>query len=679
LINPRLRLVRPVMDASADDVWVADHLDLNIQVAVAFAGLGAAPEPARSADGRSRPSAPQGGADSTGVDLAAAEQRFSLQARLRSAVEDPHLVQIFEHGTAKAGVPFLVTELLEGKCLRQRITHGGPLSLLEAEAVVVQTAGALAKAHVLQLAHGSICPDNLFLLHAAGQPFVKIQSFGATEAPASAAADMGVNHPYLSPAQLLLAAGHDRESDLWALAVTLYELLTTTLPFEAPTSAGLSVAICNAQFSPPSHYRADLAGPIDAWFARALAREPLDRFADAAELAHGFTLALRGAALARAELRSSESLSADLEDEEEEDQEDERTMKWDLPRDWASSVASARSPVPSPRLPGSGPPPLPNTSLDYPVSASTRPAAEARFPSSQPASPLFQPASPLFQPASPLSQPASPLSQPASPLSQLASPLFRPASPLSQPPSPALSQKSQLASLAAAFSTGVARAAPSGPLSPHRTPARRPSPRWWAAVSVTGTFVLLFSLYQSVAPDIAGPGAVEGEAELSPTRSSTSALSPDGHKTRVAESTRANARTSLQPSDPAELPEIITSDDLPTAPDEIDEDAIADGEGMRAPPASAANGNPLRDRSLREVLTPPPARAPAAATPRVNVSGNLSAPAQSPIQKVAPAPPAAPAPRAAPAVAKRAKLISSCNPPYYVDSANIKRLKLECL
>jgi serine/threonine protein kinase len=628
LINPRLRLVRPVMDASTDDVWVADQLELGIQVAVTFAGLAAPSSFARSGDRRTRPAALQGSAEPTAADPAAAEQRFSQQARLRSAIEDPHLVQIFEHGTAKAGVPFLVTELLEGRCLRQRITHGGPLSLLEAEAVVAQTAGALSKAHALQLAHGSICPDNLFLMSAAGQPFIKIQGFGASEAPASSAAEIGAHHPYLSPAQLLLATGHDRESDLWALAVTLYELLTTTLPFEAPTSAGLSVAICNAQFSPPSHYRADLAGPIDAWFARALAREPLDRFADAVELARSFKQALLGAEVARAELRPGDSLSVDLE--EDDDEEDERTMKWDLPRDWASSIASGRSPVPSPRLPGSGPPPLPSSSLTYPEPSSVRPPVEARLPSSQPAA----------------------------------------------GPSSASAQKSHLASLSAAFSTGVARAAPSGPLSPPRNPARRANPRWWAAASVTGTFVLLFCVYQSVAPDTDGADAREGEAELSRTRSSTSALSPpEGRKVRSSQP--------LQPLDPADLPKIITSDDLPTAPEEIEDDAIAEADDVAARPAPVTT--PARERSLRDTLAPParPQVVPAP-TPRVNVSGTLATPAQkaapAPAPAAAPAPaPSAPVQPAAPVVTKRAKLSSSCNPPYYVDSANIKRLKLECL
>jgi hypothetical protein len=187
---------------------------------------------------------------------------------------------------------------------------------------------------------------------------------------------------------------------------------------------------------------------------------------------------------------------------------------------------------------------------------------------------------------------------------------------------------------------------------------------------VTGAFVLLFCVYQSVAPDTDGADATESDAELSPTRSSTSALSPpDGRKAR--------ALSPVQPSDPAELPKIITSDDLPTAPEEVEEDAVAEAENVGAHPASVTNAIPARERSLRETLAPP-TRSPVvpAAAPRVNVSGTLGAPAQKAALAPAPAAPVQPAARAVP---KRAKLSSSCNPPYYVDSANIKRLKLECL
>ena len=280
-ITPQLRLVRPCAGADPETVWVADHLALEIQVAVTFARTNAGSE--------------NGAPGSAPVDLAAVEAaRFTRQAQFSARIGDPHVVQIFEHGVAKGGVPYIVTELLEGKGLRQRLMYGGPLSLAEAEAIVTQTAVALANAHAQQLTHGSLCPDNLFLIEAGGQTFVKIRNFCSVNA---AELQASPNHAYLSPEQLLSSMSCSAQSDLWALAVTAYELLTTILPFEAPTTAGVTVAICNSQFSPPSHYRADLLADIDLWFARALAKEPLDRFRDARELAIGFSRAASAEAL----------------------------------------------------------------------------------------------------------------------------------------------------------------------------------------------------------------------------------------------------------------------------------------------------------------------------------------------------------------------------------------------
>lgn len=337
LVTPQLRLVRPLSDAGANNVWVADHLGLQVQVAVKFGG--AHPSGLGAGNGSNLASN-----SALAPDLA----RFARQARSAARMGDPHLVQILEQGLAKGGVPFMVTELLEGRSLRRRVAHGGALSLTEAQAVLTQTAGALAKGHAAQLQHGSVCPDHLLLIEAAGRPFVKLLNFGDLVAPQAAERLLARELAYMSPEQLLQATGSSAASDLWALSVTVYELLTTTLPFEAPTPAGVTVAICNGQFSPPSHYRADLPAGVDAWFARALARDPLDRFRDATELSHAFVLAftesveLTSAAVGEAD--SDETLADDAEGE------DELTVKWDLPAEWdvSSRGAVARPGAPAP-------------------------------------------------------------------------------------------------------------------------------------------------------------------------------------------------------------------------------------------------------------------------------------------------------------------------------------------
>src|SRR5688572_14739831 len=254
MITPRLRLLRPVQDVRGGRLWVAEHQGIGTHVEVTFA------------------SAP------TDSGAAAEAESFLVQASVTAHINEPHVVSIFEHGDVK-GVPFVVTELLEGRNLRQRVMHG-PASIAEAESVVRQACDALAKAHSMGIAHGHLRLDCLFSTDVGGQPFLKIAGFGAPP-PEGATA-------YSSPEELLLGTAPDAASDLWALAVSLYELLTTTLPFEAATAAGVTVAICNGQFALPTHYRADLPRSVDSWFAQALATDKSQRFGNAGEFARSF-------------------------------------------------------------------------------------------------------------------------------------------------------------------------------------------------------------------------------------------------------------------------------------------------------------------------------------------------------------------------------------------------------
>jgi eukaryotic-like serine/threonine-protein kinase len=289
LVTPRLRLLYALKDgcrvsegaeaAATSRTWVADHLGLATRVEVAFGE----PSAAGSAPAGGVTSTSSAGTSSAGAVVAPNAHTFQQRARVAAQLNEPHLVRILEQGNVK-GVPFIVTELLEGKSFRQRLLHG-PASVAEVETLVVQTCEVLARARGFGISHRSLSPDCLYSIDVADQPFVKIAGFGA-------GAEAVERDDYSSPERLLSGARADDRSDLWALAVSAYELLTTTLPFEAPTRAGVTVAICNGQFALPSHYRSDLPRGIDAWFARALAKEPARRFEGAREFAQSFVLAL---------------------------------------------------------------------------------------------------------------------------------------------------------------------------------------------------------------------------------------------------------------------------------------------------------------------------------------------------------------------------------------------------
>ncbi len=281
MVTANVRLKRRLGEGGMGAVWVAEHLGLHTDVAVKFIFPELLQrEPALAA-------------------------RFSAEAQVASRIKDPHVVQIFDHGTMSDGTPFIVMELLEGENLAARIVRAS-LAPAEAAAIVDQTANALAKAHALGIVHRDIKPENLFLTDSAGELFVKILDFGIakqSDTPARALTSTGDvfgTPTYMSPEQLLDSKAIDGQADLWALAVSAYEMLTQALPFTGATPAAIAVAVCAAKFTSATIVRADLPADVDAWFARALARDPAERFDAPQDFARDFAAALR---VTREELR----------------------------------------------------------------------------------------------------------------------------------------------------------------------------------------------------------------------------------------------------------------------------------------------------------------------------------------------------------------------------------------
>lgn len=302
-----LRLVRPL--GASGRVWVAQHGGLTTEVVVKFL---------------------------SSLD-ASATQDADRDGSAASALKDPHIVQVFDHGGARAGIPFVVMELLAGESLRERLGRAGPLSLREVRTIVGQTAGALGKAHAAGVVHGRISPDSLFLTDAAGEPFIKILGFKyppevrrpGVPAPPSAPPETA----YASPEQLTRNAPADPQADLWALAVSIYELLTNSSPFSAPTPQALALAICQGPLKPVTRLRPDLPHAMDAWFARALSKDRPHRYRTASEFAQSFAEAADGHYF----------VDPDRSGLGEDDDQEEPTALWTQPAWWADEVASAQA------------------------------------------------------------------------------------------------------------------------------------------------------------------------------------------------------------------------------------------------------------------------------------------------------------------------------------------------
>ena len=217
--------------------------------------------------------------------------RFRREARALLSLNHPHLLTVFDVGEI-GGTPYFVTELVEGTTLRELMDHHD-LPLREVLRIVSQAAAALAAAHAKGIVHRDVKPENVMVRH---DGYVKVLDFGVAKLlDRAAAADESRNATvatamvgtvrYMSPEQLR-GDEVDARTDVWGLAVVLYELLTDSLPFPGRTPPDVIAAILRLPPLPPSEVAPGRVPPaLDAIIARALAKDRGARQTGCEELA----------------------------------------------------------------------------------------------------------------------------------------------------------------------------------------------------------------------------------------------------------------------------------------------------------------------------------------------------------------------------------------------------------
>ncbi|HEX4458934.1 MAG TPA: serine/threonine-protein kinase, partial [Polyangia bacterium] len=234
----------------------------------------------------------------------AARRRFFTEAQVVAKLAHPHLIDIFDLGTAPDGRVYYVMELLQGRTLAARMAEA-PLPFAEVVPIVRDVCEALAVAHAIGLVHRDLKPANLFLVERAGEaPFVKVLDFGIAKVlggDASGAEQLTrTGHllgtpQYMAPEQIDGGAV-DVRADVYALGVIVYELATGTLPFAAQTVGGLLKA--HLVEAPPRFDAARLAPGVPpaleaiAW--KALRKVPDERYDSVRALADDLGRAARG-------------------------------------------------------------------------------------------------------------------------------------------------------------------------------------------------------------------------------------------------------------------------------------------------------------------------------------------------------------------------------------------------
>ena len=226
------------------------------------------------------------------IAIGGAWERFEREARAASALNHPNICAVFDVGEAD-GRQFLVMELLEGKTLRDYIGKESANPAL-AVALAVQIADVLEAAHAKGIIHRDIKPGNIMVT---GREHVKVLDFGLAKHASAitdetrtldslTAAGTVVGTPsYIAP-EILQGKEADARSDLWALGVVLYEMLSGRLPFRGTTMFEVSSGILREEPPPlPSTVPYKLRGIVE----RCLHKDPAERYQNAGDVRTALT------------------------------------------------------------------------------------------------------------------------------------------------------------------------------------------------------------------------------------------------------------------------------------------------------------------------------------------------------------------------------------------------------
>ncbi|MCK6573655.1 serine/threonine protein kinase [Myxococcota bacterium] len=234
------------------------------------------------------PPAP-GGRTGAAADL---EMRFLREARALATLDHAGIVTLHDSGVEPDGTLYLVMEFLRGETLKERIVRRGAMPVPVALATMLQILSAVAHAHARGLIHRDLKPENMILAHGGrgGAERVKVLDFGIAKIQAeSGNADLGQTRAgivlgtprYMAPEQIH-SAPVTAATDVYSLGVLLFEMLAGHPPFDAPSTFALLSMHAREPVPPlPAH----VPEPVWHVVARAMAKEPVHRFADAAEMA----------------------------------------------------------------------------------------------------------------------------------------------------------------------------------------------------------------------------------------------------------------------------------------------------------------------------------------------------------------------------------------------------------
>lgn len=209
-------------------------------------------------------------------------RRFENEATIAASINHPNIVKVYNHGTMD-GRPYIANEFIKGQNLKEVLDFRGRLSLEESLSIILQLVDALAYAHSCNITHRDIKPDNIFLL---SDGTIKLGDFGIAEADGINTKNIqhkkdvvGSVH-YLAP-EISKGRHATAKSDIYAVGVTFFELITGHRPFEKDNALNIAVAHIREKFPSPRKYLPECPKEIERIILTCVKKSPKERYASA--------------------------------------------------------------------------------------------------------------------------------------------------------------------------------------------------------------------------------------------------------------------------------------------------------------------------------------------------------------------------------------------------------------
>ena len=224
--------------------------------------------------------------------------RLLREARAAAKISSNHVVRVMDVGELPEGGAYIAMELLAGQDLADVLQERGRLAVDDAVDYFIEVCDAVAAAHAAGIIHRDLKPANLFVAQLSdGSPTIKVLDFGVSKIvpkPGEAASSdvrtqtgqIFGSPNYMSPEQLRSASDVDGRTDIWALGVVFYELVSGKPPFAGTSMADVLAAVVRDTPAPLSQVCPDVPADLAQIIARCLEKDAADRFANVVELAN---------------------------------------------------------------------------------------------------------------------------------------------------------------------------------------------------------------------------------------------------------------------------------------------------------------------------------------------------------------------------------------------------------